>query len=276
MRVGPTAASARFPSPSTVSVPTTLARRPAAGGGIGARWWRECAAGGHRERVARAAGARATEQEYAGMDPDGARVLFLAESAEGREVVARSWNRSAPDQVLLRDRPTDSGKSRLVHPGVRLSCGWCVGHDNALFVAPYDSLAAYRPLVATAANETTATISADGRLLAYASNESGILEVYVQPLTGPGGRVLVSVGGGTEPIWSNDGHILFYRGPTSVMRAELGDAPRRVLRRRILFLRQLHSRSAREPPELGCLSRRPGVPDDRSPVAGLAASCLSW
>jgi hypothetical protein len=108
--------------------------------------------------------------------------------------------------------------------------------SSALFVAPGDSLAAARPLVATAASEQSPAISADGRLLAYISNESTTLEVYVQPFPGLGPRIQVSVGGGTEPIWSNAGRTLFYRGPAWVMRAELGGSPLQVLRRDSLFL----------------------------------------
>jgi len=47
--------------------------------------------------------------------------------------------------------------------------------------------------------------------MAYNSDESGRDEVYVQPFPGPGGKWLVSQGGGINPIWSRDGRQLFYR-----------------------------------------------------------------
>ncbi|HEV2083862.1 MAG TPA: hypothetical protein VGR09_02155, partial [Gemmatimonadales bacterium] len=52
----------------------------------------------------------------------------------------------------------------------------------------------------------------DGRWLAYESDESGESEVYVRPFPGSGAKVLVSQNGGAEPVWSRDGHELFYRG----------------------------------------------------------------
>ena len=53
--------------------------------------------------------------------------------------------------------------------------------------------------------------SPDGRWMAYVSNESGALEVYVQPYPGPGERVRVSIAGGSEPLWTSNGRELVYR-----------------------------------------------------------------
>jgi serine/threonine-protein kinase len=64
----------------------------------------------------------------------------------------------------------------------------------------------------TAANEWAGRLSPDGRWMAYNSDESGQPEVYVQPFPGPGGKWLVSQGGGGfNAIWSRDGRRLFYR-----------------------------------------------------------------
>jgi serine/threonine-protein kinase len=55
--------------------------------------------------------------------------------------------------------------------------------------------------------------SPDGRWLAYASNESGRTEVYVQPYPGPGPRLVVSRNGGSSPAWAHGGRELFYLAP---------------------------------------------------------------
>jgi Tol biopolymer transport system component len=54
-------------------------------------------------------------------------------------------------------------------------------------------------------------LSPDGRWLAYASAESGIYEVYVQPFPNKGTKWMISNNGGTMPVWSRNGHELFYR-----------------------------------------------------------------
>jgi eukaryotic-like serine/threonine-protein kinase len=67
-----------------------------------------------------------------------------------------------------------------------------------------------RPVVQTAAAERFPAFSADGRWLAYTSDDSGRQEVYVQPYPGRGPRVLVSTDGGSSPAWRSDGTELFY------------------------------------------------------------------
>ena len=68
----------------------------------------------------------------------------------------------------------------------------------------------------TSFNEQYADLSPDGRWLAYVSNQSGRVEVYVQPYPGPGARQQISVDGGTAPAWSRDGRELFYMTAPSV------------------------------------------------------------
>jgi len=67
-------------------------------------------------------------------------------------------------------------------------------------------------LVHSPALDANAEVSADGRWLAYDSNESGQFEVYVRPYPDADrARWQVSVGGGRQPLWSRDGRELFYR-----------------------------------------------------------------
>jgi Tol biopolymer transport system component len=65
--------------------------------------------------------------------------------------------------------------------------------------------------LATPANERSPAISPNGRWIAYASDESGIDEIYVRSFPSGDGRRLVSRGGGREPAWSRDGRELVYR-----------------------------------------------------------------
>jgi serine/threonine-protein kinase len=55
-----------------------------------------------------------------------------------------------------------------------------------------------------------ASVSPDGRWLAYGTSDTGGSEVYVRPLTGSGVAYPVSTGGGDYPRWSKQGTELLY------------------------------------------------------------------
>jgi serine/threonine-protein kinase len=74
--------------------------------------------------------------------------------------------------------------------------------------------------LATPAREYMASFSPDGRWLAYTSNESGRDEVYVRPFPRTEGVArLVSIGGGSGPVWAPTGSTLYYRGADGNMMA---------------------------------------------------------
>jgi serine/threonine protein kinase len=62
----------------------------------------------------------------------------------------------------------------------------------------------------TDAAEAYGQLSADGKWIAYQSNESGQAEIYVQPFLRPGPKSRVSTNGGIQVRWRPDGQELFY------------------------------------------------------------------
>jgi eukaryotic-like serine/threonine-protein kinase len=65
------------------------------------------------------------------------------------------------------------------------------------------------PVVETSAVDYYGIFSADGKWVAYDSDESGRGEIYVVPFPGPGGKWQISTGGGAIPFWP-PGSELFY------------------------------------------------------------------
>jgi Tol biopolymer transport system component len=60
-------------------------------------------------------------------------------------------------------------------------------------------------------NEQNADLSPDARFVAYQSNESGQSEIFLRPFPDTKGlRHLVSIAGGTRPLWARSGRELFY------------------------------------------------------------------
>ena len=73
-------------------------------------------------------------------------------------------------------------------------------------------------ILSTPAREgNSASVSPDGRWLAYTAESTGRSEVWVRPLSGTGAAVRVSSDGGGEPVWSKDGRELYYLDDGKIM-----------------------------------------------------------
>jgi len=75
------------------------------------------------------------------------------------------------------------------------------------------------PLLSGPFDERLARGSNDGQLIAYISNETGRDEVYVRSIEPGGGRVQISIAGGTEPAWSPSSDAVYFRSGTRMMMA---------------------------------------------------------
>jgi eukaryotic-like serine/threonine-protein kinase len=76
-----------------------------------------------------------------------------------------------------------------------------------------------QPLLAEPFTERDARLSPDGRWIVYVSEESGRPEVSVRRLSGPPRRIVISGGGGDQPVWRRDGAELFFVEPQGRLRS---------------------------------------------------------
>ena len=150
--------------------------------------------------------------------PDGQQLAYFSDRVSGgvNVFLRRSDGAGEPEALTTGDGikvPTSfsqDGRHLLV---MQAEQGSAAGNFGA---ASYDvavlSLADRQltPFAATPASELLPAFSPDGRWVAYQSVESGMVNVYVRPYPGPGGRWQISAGGGAQPYWTKGGRELVY------------------------------------------------------------------
>jgi len=94
-----------------------------------------------------------------------------------------------------------------------------------IWLLPFEGERKPRPFRQTTFDEFQAKFSPDGRWLVYQSNETGRLEVYVQPVSGSSTKWQISAEGGDAPRWSRTGREIVYRNGTKMMAVEVSTAP---------------------------------------------------
>lgn len=131
------------------------------------------------------------------------------------------------------------------------------------------------PLLQTPFDERRPALSPDGRWMAYQSDESGRIEIYIRPYPDVnGGKWQVSVDGGWTPMWAPNGEALYYRRGSAMMMAQIGTEPTiSVGTRQVLFagdgryLSESSGQHAITPDGQRLLLIRHGSVDDNTPSA---------
>jgi eukaryotic-like serine/threonine-protein kinase len=141
--------------------------------------------------------------------PDGNRVALNSNRTGVYDLYMKSVTDTEPESLLLatpqNKAPVDWSPDRRFL--LFRSPGKTTGFD--LWAPRMDGDRKPFPVVQTDFEERDGQFSPDGKWVAYQSNESGRMEIYVQPFSG-GRRELISAGGGAQVRWRHDGKELFY------------------------------------------------------------------
>jgi len=100
--------------------------------------------------------------------------------------------------------------------------------SRGLHRASLDGTAGEHTLLGPEGLPSDPALSSDGRWLAYASNATGVAEVYVRSYPDMGPATVISVGGGNAPAWSADGTERFYWSRSQLMAARIQQVNGRV------------------------------------------------
>jgi serine/threonine-protein kinase len=151
--------------------------------------------------------------------PDGKRITYASEQkGKQQSIYWRNADGTGEAQLLLETKDatfpqawSPDGKT-LAFQQRAPDTGW----DMWLLPMEGDEKSGWKPgtpreFLKTPATESGASISPDGRWIAYNSNESGEFQIYVRPLHGEGGKWQVSSAPGVFPRWAKNGKELFFR-----------------------------------------------------------------
>ena len=156
--------------------------------------------------------------ESAVWSPDGLRVAWIGKR---RNIQIRGAGAVLPEQT-----------SATLDPPIQL-WDWSrdgryllIGRRNLqtrddLWVVPPTGGAEPSAYAAGSFSQTFGAFSPNGRWIAYASDESGQSEIYIDSFPKPGTRIRVTTAGGTEPRWRGDGRALYFRRGSEVHVARL-------------------------------------------------------
>ena len=140
--------------------------------------------------------------------PDGSRIVFASNRSGTYRLMVKAVGGTSEEKPLWAVAGLPIGWSRdgrfLLHEQRSPAT------DSDIWVLPLNGNGDVLPFRRTEFMERHGEFSPDGRWVAYASDESGRSEVYLQSFPKPGITVPVSINGGAQPRWRDDGKELFF------------------------------------------------------------------
>jgi len=152
--------------------------------------------------------------------PDGKRIAYMEESNRTFAIKWKPADGSGPEETLIGSQgfvqiPVSWSPDGKVLAYNSIGSGAATG--LRIWILSLEGKHEPQEFAKTGSLQGAARFSPDGHWLAYASNESGRPEVYVEPFPGPGGKWQISTEGGNWPVWARNGRELFYLNGSKIM-----------------------------------------------------------
>jgi serine/threonine protein kinase len=160
--------------------------------------------------------------------PDGTRIAYASARNGHFDLYAKRADGTGEEELLWKSDDNKSPTSWSADGKYLLYTSGIVSIDQRIdmWILPLTGERKPFPFLQTQFEEGLGQFSPDGRWIAYTSNETGQFEIYVRPFNGPsstepGGKWMVSKGGGSFPRWRGDGKQLFFQSGSDIMAVDV-------------------------------------------------------
>ena len=154
---------------------------------------------------------------------------------DGRQIAFYSAGQGGAGGIFWRSAEGTDDPERL-STGSRRELAWApsgrqllfrdLDGRNSLGVLDLDDGSSQTLVGGDGTSHSDPAVSPDGRWLAYESNQTGESEVWVRPFPDvQDDRQRMSVGGGSDPVWSWEGSELFFRSDQTMLSVAVTDGP---------------------------------------------------
>jgi Tol biopolymer transport system component len=141
---------------------------------------------------------------------DGQRLVFIVSGERGDAVYWRRADGSGEAEHLIDTRAAEgwnAGGSQMRFLTLKESAG---NRDYGIAVLDMSSRKVTPIIDLPDSAQHSSAVSPDGKWMAYASNETGRYEVWIEPFPQTGTRYQVTHDGGSHPMWLPDGQAIYF------------------------------------------------------------------
>src|ERR1043166_8002223 len=142
--------------------------------------------------------------------PDGQRLVFIVSGDRGDAVYWRRADGSGEAEHLIDTRAAEGwndGGSQMRFLTLKESAG---NRDYGIALLHMGARQVTTLVDLPGAAQHSTNMSPDGKWMAYASNEPGRYEIWIEPFPHTGARYQVTRDGGSHPMWLPDGRSLYF------------------------------------------------------------------
>ena len=176
---------------------------------------------------------------YPAWTPDGTAITFNSDRSGqgGTDLYQRLSDLSGPIELIASSSGNDNLATGSWTPDGQTLVDYEINSQTGRDLWLLSRDGAPRPFLVTEFNEKSPVVSPNGIWVAYVSDRSGEDRVYAQPFPESGAAIPISLGAGSEPVWSRNGREVFYRSGDQMLVVDVESDGKQLTvgRPRVLF-----------------------------------------